>query len=37
VRRIYFGHGAPLTEGCNERLRETQRMATGSASAAGRR
>ncbi len=27
VRRIYFGHGAPLTEHCNERLRESQRMA----------
>ena len=27
VRRIYFGHGAPLTEGCNERLRESLRMA----------
>jgi glyoxylase-like metal-dependent hydrolase (beta-lactamase superfamily II) len=26
VRRIYFGHGAPLTERCNERLRESQRM-----------
>ena len=29
VRRIYFGHGAPLTERCNERLRESQRMAAG--------
>ena len=28
VRRIYFGHGAPLTERCNERLRESLRMAT---------
>jgi glyoxylase-like metal-dependent hydrolase (beta-lactamase superfamily II) len=28
VRRIYFGHGAPLTERCNERLRESQKMAT---------
>lgn len=37
VRRIYFGHGAPLTERCNERLLETQRMATNSPSAAGRR
>jgi glyoxylase-like metal-dependent hydrolase (beta-lactamase superfamily II) len=27
VRRIYFGHGAPMTEGCNERLRESQRLA----------
>jgi glyoxylase-like metal-dependent hydrolase (beta-lactamase superfamily II) len=26
VRRIYFGHGVPLTEHCNERLRESQRM-----------
>jgi glyoxylase-like metal-dependent hydrolase (beta-lactamase superfamily II) len=30
VRRIYFGHGAPLTERCNERLRESQNMATAS-------
>jgi glyoxylase-like metal-dependent hydrolase (beta-lactamase superfamily II) len=29
VRRIYFGHGAPLTGHCNERLRESQRMAAG--------
>lgn len=29
VRRIYFGHGAPMTEGCNERLRESQRLAAG--------
>jgi glyoxylase-like metal-dependent hydrolase (beta-lactamase superfamily II) len=29
VRRIYFGHGAPLTERCNERLRESQRIAAG--------
>ncbi len=28
VRAIYFGHGAPLTERCNERLRESQKMAT---------
>jgi glyoxylase-like metal-dependent hydrolase (beta-lactamase superfamily II) len=27
VRRIYFGHGAPLTERCNERLRESQKLA----------
>ena len=27
IRRIYFGHGAPLTECCNARLRESQRMA----------
>jgi glyoxylase-like metal-dependent hydrolase (beta-lactamase superfamily II) len=26
VRRIYFGHGPPLTERCNERLRESQRL-----------
>ena len=26
VRRIYFGHGAPLSEHCNEKLRESQRM-----------
>ncbi|MBZ5575790.1 MAG: MBL fold metallo-hydrolase [Acidobacteriia bacterium] len=33
VREIYFGHGAPLMERCNQRLRESQRMATGSRSA----
>src|ERR1700690_1372910 len=27
VRTIYFGHGPPLTERCNQRLRESQRMA----------
>jgi glyoxylase-like metal-dependent hydrolase (beta-lactamase superfamily II) len=27
VRVIYFGHGAPLTEHCNERLRESLKMA----------
>ncbi len=27
VRRIYFGHGPPLTERCNQRLRESQRLA----------
>jgi glyoxylase-like metal-dependent hydrolase (beta-lactamase superfamily II) len=31
VRRIYFGHGPPLTERCNERLRESQRLAAASA------
>jgi glyoxylase-like metal-dependent hydrolase (beta-lactamase superfamily II) len=36
VRRIYFGHGPPLTEQCKERLRESQRMATGGPSTAGR-
>ena len=35
VRRIYFGHGAPLTEHCNERLRESLKMAGGSRPAAG--
>jgi glyoxylase-like metal-dependent hydrolase (beta-lactamase superfamily II) len=33
VRRIYFGHGAPLTERCNQRLRDSLNMATGSAAA----
>ena len=28
VRRIYFGHGTPLTERCNERMRESLKMAT---------
>jgi glyoxylase-like metal-dependent hydrolase (beta-lactamase superfamily II) len=36
VRRIYFGHGAPLTERCNERLRESQRIAAGGLSPIGR-
>jgi glyoxylase-like metal-dependent hydrolase (beta-lactamase superfamily II) len=36
VRRIYFGHGAPLTERCNQRLRESLRMAAGSLPAGGR-
>jgi len=31
VRTIYFGHGPPLTEGCNERLHESLRMAVGQA------
>ena len=35
VRRIYFGHGPPLIEGCNERLRESQSMALGSGGAGG--
>jgi glyoxylase-like metal-dependent hydrolase (beta-lactamase superfamily II) len=26
VRSIYFGHGPPLTENCNQRLRESLRM-----------
>jgi glyoxylase-like metal-dependent hydrolase (beta-lactamase superfamily II) len=29
VRRIYFGHGPPLTEHCNERLHESLRIAAG--------
>jgi len=37
VRAIYFGHGPPLTERCNERLSESQKMAAGSLSAAGTR
>ena len=36
VRRIYFGHGPPLTERCNQRLRESQRLAAASAPAGGR-
>ena len=36
VRRIYFGHGPPLTEHCNERLRESQNMAAGRRRAAGK-
>jgi ribonuclease/clavin/mitogillin len=28
VRRIYFGHGAPATERCNERLRESYMAAS---------
>lgn len=36
VRRIYFGHGAPLTEGCNQRLRESKRMAAGGLGTGGR-
>ncbi len=33
IRRIYFGHGAPLTERCHERLRESLSMAAGSSAA----
>jgi glyoxylase-like metal-dependent hydrolase (beta-lactamase superfamily II) len=29
VRRIYFGHGSPVTERCNERLRESSMAAGG--------
>jgi glyoxylase-like metal-dependent hydrolase (beta-lactamase superfamily II) len=36
VRRIYFGHGAPVTERCNEKLRESHRMAGGGLLAVGR-
>jgi glyoxylase-like metal-dependent hydrolase (beta-lactamase superfamily II) len=36
VRRIFFGHGAPLTERCNQWLRESQRMAAGNLAAIGR-
>jgi glyoxylase-like metal-dependent hydrolase (beta-lactamase superfamily II) len=35
VRTIYFGHGPPLAERCNERLRESQRMAAGEGGAGG--
>ena len=33
VRRIYFGHGAALSERCNERLGDSQRVAAGSPAA----
>ncbi|MGP8187669.1 MAG: MBL fold metallo-hydrolase [Terracidiphilus sp.] len=36
VRRIYFGHGPPLTEHCNQRLRESQRLAVANVLADGR-
>jgi glyoxylase-like metal-dependent hydrolase (beta-lactamase superfamily II) len=36
VRRIYFGHGPPLTERCNERLRESQQLVASSAPASER-
>ena len=36
VRQIYFGHGAPVTDRCNERLRESYRMAAGSRLAFGK-
>lgn len=32
VRRIYFGHGAPVTDRCNERLRESYLAARSQAS-----
>jgi len=37
VRRIYFGHGAPLVERCNQRLRESQQMAAASFTAFSRK
>jgi glyoxylase-like metal-dependent hydrolase (beta-lactamase superfamily II) len=36
VRRIYFGHGPPLTERCNQRLRESERLAASCAKDRGR-
>jgi glyoxylase-like metal-dependent hydrolase (beta-lactamase superfamily II) len=36
VRRIYFGHGPPVTDRCNERLRESQRLAASGAAAEGK-
>jgi glyoxylase-like metal-dependent hydrolase (beta-lactamase superfamily II) len=36
VRRIYFGHGAPVTERCNEKLRESRKMAGGGLLAIGK-
>ncbi len=36
VRRVYCGHDAPLTERCNQRLRESLRMAAGRLPAGGR-
>ena len=35
VRTIYFGHGEPATDRCNERLLESYRMASGSRAAPG--
>jgi glyoxylase-like metal-dependent hydrolase (beta-lactamase superfamily II) len=35
IRQIYFGHGLPLTERCNQRLRESQRLVAASALADG--
>jgi len=35
VRQIYFGHGDPVTERCNERLLESYRMASGSRPGSG--
>jgi glyoxylase-like metal-dependent hydrolase (beta-lactamase superfamily II) len=36
VRRIYFGHGPPLTERCNQRLLESERLAASCAKDRGR-
>jgi glyoxylase-like metal-dependent hydrolase (beta-lactamase superfamily II) len=36
VGRIYFGHGAPLTERCSQRLRESREMAAAGAPAVRR-
>jgi glyoxylase-like metal-dependent hydrolase (beta-lactamase superfamily II) len=36
VQRIYFGHGLPLTERCNERLHESLRIAIQSPQATGK-
>ena len=33
IRKIYFGHGAPLEENCNSRLRRSLEMARGSSGA----
>jgi len=35
VRQIYFGHGAPVTERCNERLRDSY-LAAGSHAVIGK-
>jgi len=35
VRRIYFGHGPPLAKRCNQRLRESQRLAAAGRQAGG--
>ncbi len=36
VRLIYFGHGAPLGERCNQRLRESREMAAAGLRAIGK-
>lgn len=36
VSRIYFGHGPPLAERCNQRLRESQRLAASGTEGNGR-